>query len=68
MIRERNAADDGYDSWRVYHELLITQGHVSFNMGGSESLSAKSDIRWRAKGNNPNNTVTAGFKLLLYNE
>ena len=68
LIRERNDADTAYKGWRVYHEVLLTQDHISFNMAGSEELPPKTDVRWRAKGNNPNNSVSAGFKILLYQD
>lgn len=65
MVRDRNPADTGHLAWRIYHEVLLTQDHITFKMTGSDSIPAKSDIRWRAKGNNPNNAVTAGFKVII---
>jgi len=56
------------EAWQVKHEVIFPGGHIVFDMAGSGDLPAKSDIEWRAKANNPNNIVTAGFKILLYQD
>jgi len=56
------------EAWQVKHEVIFPGGHIVFNMAGSGEIPEKSDIEWRAKANNPNNIVTAGFKILLYQE
>ena len=54
------------EGWQVKHEVVFGGGHIVFDMAGSGEIPAKSDIHWRAKANNPNNEVTAGFKLILF--
>ena len=56
------------EGWQVKHEVVFGGGHITFDMAGSGEIPAKSDIEWRAKANNPNNEVTAGFKLMLFRE
>lgn len=64
LTRLRNAADDGHEAWEVKHELTLADGHIDFNMLGSEILPAKSDIRIRAKATAANQSIIAGFKLI----
>jgi hypothetical protein len=53
------------EAWQTKHETSVVQGHINFDMSGSGAIAEKSDIRWIAKGDNPNNAVSAGFKIML---
>ncbi len=56
------------EAWRNQKEAKVTQGTIPIDMVASGLCPEKTDVAWRAKANNPNNVVTAGFKILLYTE